>query len=98
MVITQNRAMIASVKITGKNAMTFLAYPSNGAELRITDEAFAVRVVKAESYRIEVRPMEDGFSYTQLDEFAQRIADAMAEYHKATRYSAVHSVTLEVLY
>ena len=78
--------------------MTFLAYPSNGAELRISDEAFAVRVVTAESYRIEVQPTEAGFSCGQMDEFARNIADAMAEYHKATDYSAVHSVTLEVLY
>ena len=90
--------MTASVKITGKNAKTFLTYPNNGAELRITDEVFAVQVVKAESYQIEVRPTEGDFSCTQWDEFARSIAYAMTEYHKATGYSAVHSVTLEALY
>jgi hypothetical protein len=90
--------MSASVKITGKNAKMFLAYSNNRAELRITDEVLHVRVVKAESYRIEVQPAEDGFSCTQWDEFARSIAYAMTEYHKATGYSAVHSVTLEVLY
>jgi len=90
--------MFGTVKITGRNAQSFLHQADGRKELRIVDETIPVRVFSYDLYTIEVRPREIALPVKQLDEFASRISDAITQYHKKTNYEDMYSVTLEILY